>query len=167
MFYRLAGATALALLVTAGSAAAAGNNDISFSDPTSEYNTLALNVDGAHNVLTIAQAVPLAPSDGNIMDVSLTGDFNGGAGAFTGAALTSGLTPGLLSQDGAGNRMALAVIGSHNLFAMVQHGSSNVIEGHISGVGNQAAVVQNGVGNHFSFSQSGIGNIINISQTSW
>ena len=168
MFYRLACAGALALFVTAGNAAAAaGNNDITFMDPASEYNTLALNVDGSHNVLTIAQAAPQAPSDGNLMDVSLTGNFNGGMGDFTGAALISGLTPGLLSQDGVGNRMSLTVMGSHNLFAMVQNGSANVIDGHISGVGNQAAVVQNGAGNHFSFSQSGIGNIINISQTSW
>lgn len=167
MFYRIAGTAALTLFMAIGSAAAANNNDINFTDPTSEYNTLALDIEGSHNVLTIAQAVPLAPSDGNFMNVSLTGDFNGGTGDFTGAALTSGLTPGLLSQDGDGNHMSLAVMGSHNLFAMVQHGTANVIDGLISGVGNQAAVVQNGVGNHFSFSQSGIGNIINVSQTSW
>lgn len=167
MFYRLAGAGALALFIMGGNAAAAGNNDITFADPASEYNTLALNVDGSHNVLTIAQSTPLAPTGGNLMDISLTGDFNGGTGDFTGAALNSGLTPGLLSQEGDGNRMSLVVMGSHNLFAMVQNGSANVIDGHISGVGNQTAVVQNGVGNHFSFSQSGIGNIINVSQTSW
>jgi hypothetical protein len=151
----------------AGNAAAASNNDITFKDPTSEYDTLALNADGSHNVLTIAQSAPLAPSRGNLMDVSLSGDFNGGTGDFTGAALISGLTPGLLSQDGDGNRMSLVVMGSHNLFAMAQNGSANVIDGHISGVSNQTVVVQNGVGNHFSFSQSGIGNIISVSQTSW
>lgn len=170
MFYRLACATALALFAATGAAAAANSadsNTIAFTDPASEYNTLAINVDGSHNVLTIAQAVPLTPSGGNLMTVSLTGDSNGGTGAFTGAALMSGLTPGLLAQDGENNSMSLAVMGSHNLFAMVQHGSANVIDGHITGTGNQTAVMQNGVGNHFSFSQSGIGNIINVSQTSW
>lgn len=166
MINRLACAAVLGLLFATGSAAAA-TNTLSVSNTPSEYNDLALDIVGNQNVLSIAQNAPAASGQGNLMDISIDGDLNGGTGAFSGAALGSGLTPGHLSQDGVGNTMALSVTGSHNLFAMMQSGSANVIDGQISGSGNQAAVVQNGTGNHFSFSQSGIGNIINVSQTSW
>jgi hypothetical protein len=164
---RIACAAMVAALMPTG-AAFAGVNTITVGDPADTYNVLMLEVGGSDNVLSINQSAPIGASGPNSMTVTIDGDFNGGtAGSFGSVTLLSGLTPGVLSQAGQGNRMTLGVTGSHNLFAMVQSGSYNVIGASISGTGNQAAVTQAGIGNHLSFSQSGTGNIIQVSQTSW
>ncbi len=166
MFRLPAHAAALAMLM-AGPAVAA-TNTITIDPTVPADNLLTLGVAGSENVLALSQSAPAGTANPNLMQVSLTGDANGGAaGSFSGVALLSGLAPGHLSQAGEGNLMTLSVSGTGNLFAMAQTGSFNSIEATILGQHNQAAVIQNGIGNHLSFVQNGNGNIIKVSQTSW
>lgn len=161
-------AHAAALVVLTAGQAAASTNTITIDPTVPADNVLELAVTGNDNALVISQSAPLGAEAANRMQISLSGDENGGAGgSFTGAALLSGLSPGHLSQSGEGNLIALSVTGTGNLFAVAQTGSFNSVTGTIFGRDNQTAVIQNGAGNRFSFAQSGVGNMINVSQTSW
>ncbi|WP_102957648.1 hypothetical protein [Mangrovicella endophytica] len=147
--------------------AAAENSLVILSAPNL-LNVADLTITGNGNQLSLLQETSLDAAAANTIRVSISGNGNGGpAGSvFSGAALSSGLMPGSLTQTGQGNLASLDVIGSRNLFAMLQQGSHNMITGSISGTGNQAAVQQFGGNNFASFSQSGTGNNISITQRS-
>jgi hypothetical protein len=165
--FKLSACAAAVVMLTAGHAAAS-TNTITIDPAVPGSNILELQIAGNDNALVISQSAPLGAEAANRMQISLTGDENGGAGgSFTGAALLSGLSPGHLSQSGEGNLIALSVRGIGNLFAVSQTGSFNSVTGTILGRDNQTTVIQNGAGNQFSFAQSGNGNMINVSQTSW
>jgi hypothetical protein len=147
--------------------AAAENALVILSSATS-LNSSELLVSGNNNQLTILQEAPLGAAGGNSIRVSLSGNNNGGpeGSTFTGAALTSGLMPGSLTQQGQNNTMSLDVIGSSNLFAMLQQGDNNAVVGSITGSNNQAAIQQIGGNNFASFFQTGMGNNVSITQRS-
>ncbi|SNY94137.1 Curlin associated repeat-containing protein [Cohaesibacter sp. ES.047] len=132
-------------------------------------NTVELLVTGSNNGLHINQTLASGAVDGNIMNISINGDFNGGplGARFSGALAASGLEPGHLTQIGFNNRMDIDVDGSNNLFSFLQNGSGNSIDASIQGTGNQAAIQQYGQNNHVSMSQVGSGNMIAISQRSF
>ncbi len=125
-------------------------------------NTLDLGtVDGSFNNVGLSQ-----DGSDNTATVSITGDSNGGASAFT--ALTPAgslaLTAGLMTQLGSLNSIDLTVDGDSNAFAIQQIGDENSASGDQIGNSNQVAVAQNGNSNIASFSQTGSSNNIGISQ---
>lgn len=162
------GATLLAVSTMAH--ANADSNVISLLSATNEEgNQLELNITGNSNSLILDQTTTLSGDAGNVMDITIWGDNNGGAisGHFTGIALNSGLQPGRLVQNGTNNRMQIQIQGSNNLFSALQTGHGNQLSADIQGFGNQAAIQQYGQNNHASISQSGNGNAIRISQRSF
>lgn len=132
-------------------------------------NRAEITMVGNDNVLTILQEVPLSAPAANSIRVRVSGDRNGGpvGSSFRGAALSSGLMPGVMMQWGSENRIDLMVDGSDNLFAVSQAGTANQLVASIVGNGNQSTVQQLGTGNIAAFSQTGNGNIVSITQTSW
>lgn len=135
-------------------------------------NRLTLDVAGDENVLVITQTSgPLTGGQGapNRMDISITGDKNGGAMQdwMPGIPTNAQLMPGQLMQAGFGNRLALKVSGRNNLFAVAQEGEGNRVTGQMLGQANQTMVMQTGMHNLAVFSQSGQGNTIMVSQSSW
>ena len=139
------------------------------SDTNQEGNTLDLIITGDANSLVLEQTATLDTGSGNLMEISITGNNNGGAlgGSFSGVALNSGLEPGHLQQTGWDNSMHIDIQGSDNLFAARQEGQGNSLTATIEGYNNQAAVLQVGQNNHASISQTGMGNAISISQRSF
>ena len=107
-----------------------------------------------------------------IMTVSMVGNDNGGASAFTGdaaGAAGSTLASGDFVQDGSNNQATLNIWGNNNAAALYSNGSGNVINGSVGsatsgGNDNQVAVVQNGDGNTAAFSQMGSNNNLGINQ---
>lgn len=162
----LAAMAAVALLWPTTSSFA--KNELVILSQESFLNVARIEVDGDANSLTILQEHK-GGGAANVLDVSLTGDGNGGplGAAFTGAALSAGLQPGTITQRGFGNMMAVDVTGSRNLFAFAQNGSENALSGTITGMNNQAVVSQTGYNNFTAFSQTGNGNTISVMQTSW
>ena len=166
--------SAVALIVAAAFAAAMpayaaeDTNTLVLLDNAPETNALTLDISGAFNALSIAQQHD-GGGTGNLIQVGLDGDHNGGWGESWQTPRLSdiGLVPGRLEQRGFGNVMQLAVQGTANLFALGQIGSSNFATGSIIGTGNEVAVLQSGYGNSAVFNQVGHGNVIGISQTSW
>lgn len=148
--------------------AAENTNTLELLDNAPETNALTLDISGDFNALSIVQQHDGAGT-GNLMQVSLDGDYNGGWGESWRTTRFSdiGLVPGRLEQRGFGNVMQMAVQGTANLFALAQIGSNNFATGSIIGTGNQVAVLQSGHGNSAVFNQVGHGNVIGISQTSW
>ncbi|WP_099864390.1 hypothetical protein [Pararhizobium haloflavum] len=137
-------------------------------DRTQAANTVTLDIAGRGNVLTIEQAnAGAAGAAGNRLDLLVSGNGNGGAGEFAGAAAQMEMRPGVLQQNGAANSLELAVLGNDNLFAVRQSGAANALMAQISGHANQAVVSQAGQNNIAAFSQVGRGNIVSISQISW
>ena len=159
-------------LITAALMAAfpaiASENPLVITSNSDSLNIADLSMDGNANSLTLLQETPLGATAQNLIRVSLEGERNGGpaGAAFTGAALTSGLMPGHLTQQGEGNSIDIGVLGSSNLFAVAQIGDANVVSATITGSGNQAAVQQFGSNNFAVFSQTGYGNIVSITQRS-
>ena len=148
----------------------ADNNIISLLSATNEEgDQLELTITGDGNSLILDQTTTLSGVSGNVMDITIWGDNNGGAngGQFTGIALESGLQPGRLVQNGTNNGMLIQIEGSNNLFSALQNGHGNQLSANIQGFGNQAAIQQHGQNNHASISQMGTGNAINISQRSF
>lgn len=147
---------------------AAASNSMILLNPDDLFSTAIIDISGSDNRLVIDQSYAGA-GQGNAIDIRITGDRNGGppGQTFTGPASRSGLMPGSLFQQGAGNSVRLAVRGDDNLFAVAQTGSNNRVEASIVGFGNQASVAQTGTGNFAYFSQNGMGNIISVRQVSW
>lgn len=162
---RILSAMALALLAMQDAYAA---NELILTTNNATTNSAVLDIAGHGNRLEIQQNFTSGPL-GNSIQIQIHGNLNGGpsGSSFSGAALHSGLTPGLLIQSGFGNAMSFEVAGSNNLFAAAQYGESNMITASIVGSGNQASIVQNGNGNFVGFSQTGFGNTVSITQTSW
>jgi hypothetical protein len=160
------------LVCLAGASIASGPamaaNELVILGQQTPFNELEIAIEGDGNQLQIVQEGGAAGA-ANSLDISLFGDNNGGplGSAFSSAALEPDLMPGSIEQTGLGNEIALAVVGSGNLFAFAQHGDGNVISGTITGQANQAVVLQEGGNNYSGFSQTGIGNIISIVQRSW
>ena len=96
--------------------------------------------------------------------VTISGDDNGQANAFSGAADTLGLDSGIFAQFGTDNALTFNAMGNMNAFATKQQGSDNTITGSQTGDMNQVAVLQVGSTNLASFSQAGNGNNAAISQ---
>ena len=157
-----------ALTATAPALAAEDTNTIILLDSAPETNTLALDIAGDFNALSIIQQHE-GGGVGNVMQISLHGDRNGGWGENwnTESLLDISLAPGRLEQRGFGNTMQMAVQGTANLVALAQIGSNNFVTGSVVGNGNQVAVLQSGHGNSAVFNQAGHGNVVGISQTSW
>jgi hypothetical protein len=165
-------AAAAALMMTGPASA----NTLVILPEAAAPNAATVTVTGSHNSLQIAQNYTgAAGQSGNSATVSIEGDFNGSG------TLSAGLAPsslrialdadlpdgGRIVQSGFDNSLALAVLGTGNLFSFVQQGSANMASGTIHGLGNQASVQQIGQNNIAAFSQNGNGNIVSISQTSW
>ena len=117
----------------------------------------------SRNLLDLTPAAEGATAQSNFLTVTITGDRNGGVGAFS-PQIAGILTPGLLSQDGVGNALSVTVIGDDNVFAAAQTGAGNQAAIAITGVSNQALVSQTGIGNIATITQVGAGNIIAIRQ---
>lgn len=166
MSHSFIAAAALGTVILATPALA--TNELTIVSDNLTANSALLDVSGDLNLLQVTQNYD-GLGGANAIGLSITGDFNGGpAGAqFTGAALSVGLQPGTIVQDGHANAMDISVAGSGNLFAFAQHGSENILNAAITGSGNQAAVLQMGVGNVLSFTQNGSGNTISVTQRSW
>nr|WP_321456961.1 hypothetical protein [uncultured Cohaesibacter sp.] len=139
------------------------------NDANLEGNVIELSITGDSNSLSISQDFAFGASGGNLMNITIDGNDNGGSAgsSFSGVALNSGLQPGNLIQEGFNNSMIVDVSGTSNLFAFLQNGSQNSLQASIEGTGNQAAVQQYGQNNHVSFSQMGSNNSISISQRSF
>lgn len=139
------------------------------AETNQEGNSLDLIITGDSNSLVLEQSNATGFGAGNLMEITIIGDNNGGAvgGQFTGVALNSGLEPGHLQQTGWDNAMHVDIQGSNNLFAALQSGNGNSLTATIEGYDNQAAILQVGQNNHASISQTGMGNAISISQRSF
>lgn len=162
----LVAAALMATLAPVTSAMAA--NELILLNHEEFRNRAAVSMEGDGNRLEILQQHG-GGTGTNSITATINGDFNGGPldAVFTGPALSSGLRPGTLTQQGDDNAMAVIVNGNGNLFAFAQNGSGNSLSASITGSANQAAVIQTGTNNHAGFSQNGIGNIISIAQHSW
>jgi hypothetical protein len=156
-----------AIVLFAGITAAQANDGLYIATNGNESNFVAAAITGNDNSLYIDQTY-----DGsgltNQVKLNITGDLNGGPlhSSFTGAARSSGLTPGEIVQVGHDNLVDLFIKGSSNLFSSTQIGSANTLTAQITGNYNQAAVYQSGVGNTASIFQNGNGNSVTIIQRS-
>jgi hypothetical protein len=154
--------------VLLASAPAQARNELVILTQDELSNSLMLDVNGSFNAVSVFQ-LHNGLGAANTADLSIEGDFNGNplGASFTGAALSVGLAPGSITQNGFDNHIAASVTGSQNLFAFAQDGSGNRLTASISGMANQAVVSQAGINNVVGFSQSGMGNMVSVSQTSW
>lgn len=157
---------AIAAILPVGMAHA--SNELVILTQSELLNVATLDVQGDFNRLEILQEHS-GGIGSNTLDLAIQGDMNGGplGAAFTGSALSTGLTPGTIVQRGFANAIAATVSGTGNLFAFSQIGSGNSLTASITGTENQAAVMQSGSHNHAAFTQSGIGNSVSIVQKSW
>lgn len=159
---------AAAALIALASTSAKAENIIEWVQSDATTNRISTTVEGNGNTLTIVQE-HFGGSAFNSVDLVIEGDLNGGplGASFSGVAAGHGLRPGSIIQQGFGNSMEVAVLGSRNLFAFQQTGSGNALQASIVGFDNQAAVQQVGIGNNAVFSQNGNGNIVSITQHSF
>lgn len=100
-------------------------------------------------------------NDANVM---ITGNDNGQANAFSGAAGSLGLASGIFSQAGDDNVVSFDLLGDFNAFAVSQNGNSNGATATVTGNSNQMAVLQSGNNNSAFATQTGNGNNAGISQ---
>lgn len=157
--------------ILARAAMAAGMLLTSATTIAADENILIVAGDVAANTLTIVQA----PETGARVEITVTGEGNGGTGpwlrAFSipGAGAPDGpaLRSGRIEQSGLSHSVVLDVTGQANLFATRQTGSGHSIDGAITGVRNQASVSQAGHASVAQFRQSGARNSLRIRQGSW
>ena len=142
-------------------------NDYILVNPNDLSNLATIEMSGDNNMLMIDQVAPLG-QPGNAINVSLTGNNNGGpAGSSFRTPDADGLMPGSLIQHGFGNAIDVAVSGSDNLFAIAQYGSSNTARAQITGIENQFVIHQTGTGNFANLVQNGTGNTAIVTQIAW
>jgi hypothetical protein len=162
---RILGVAAFVLAGFAAQAVFADDGLLVASNDLANVATLAIS--GNDNALSIDQDFD-GVGGGNHLDLSITGDDNGGPlGAFFGGLpAETGLVPGSLFQSGHDNSMSIKVAGISNIFAASQLGVGNTLTAVIVGNNNEAAVSQTGNGNMLSFSQNGSGNMLSVVQRS-
>ena len=146
------------------------DNDVGIAQSGTNLSSISLN--GSGNAFGIDQ------TGTNTATLSIEGSGNGD-GLFTGyaaqlqmAATGSGLTPGTIMQNGAGNTVSLTIHGidgpgsdgDDNIFGIVQDGDLNSVTGTQAGNGNQVAIFQSGDMNGVNFVQTGSFNVLAVSQ---